>query len=56
MPRIFKHLEAGSLQINLMNTSAQINLLKYTILYYIYTSAGVSPVQVYSLLGKSTAR
>ena len=34
MPRIFKHLEAGCLQANLMNTSAQINQLKYTILYY----------------------
>ena len=34
MPRIFKHLEAGCLQVNLMSTSAQINKLKYTILYY----------------------
>ena len=34
MPRIFKHLEAGCLQVNLMSTSAQINLLKYTILLY----------------------
>ena len=34
MPRIFKHLEAGCLQVNLMSTSAQINQLKYTILYY----------------------
>ena len=32
MPRIFKHLEAGCLQVNLMSTSAQINQLKYTIL------------------------
>ena len=32
MPRIFKHLEAGYLQANLMSTSAQINQLKYTIL------------------------
>ena len=34
MPRIFKHLEAGCLQVNLMSTSAQINQLKYTILLY----------------------
>ena len=34
MPRIFKHLEAGCLQVHLMSTSAQINRLKYTILYY----------------------
>ena len=34
MPRIFKYLEAGCLQVNLMSTSAQINQLKYTILYY----------------------
>ena len=34
MPRIFKQLEAGCLQVNLMSTSAQINQLKYTILYY----------------------
>ena len=34
MPRIFKHFEAGCLQVNLMSTSAQINQLKYTILYY----------------------
>ena len=34
MLRIFKHLEAGCLQVNLMSTSAQINQLKYTILYY----------------------
>ena len=34
MSRIFKHLEAGCLQVNLMSTSAQINQLKYTILYY----------------------
>ena len=34
MPRIFKHLEAGCLQVNLMSTSAQINQLKYTIPYY----------------------
>ena len=34
MPRVFKHLEAGCLQVNLMSTSAQINQLKYTILYY----------------------
>ena len=33
MPRIFKHLEAGCLQVNLMSTSTQINQLKYTILY-----------------------
>ena len=37
MPRIFKHLEAGCLQVNLMSTSAQINQLKYTILYYTST-------------------
>ena len=34
MPRIFINLEAGCLQVNLMSTSAQINQLKYTILYY----------------------
>ena len=34
MPRVFKHLEAGCLQVNLMSTCAQINQLKYTILYY----------------------
>ena len=33
MPRIFINLEAGCLQVNLMNTSAQINQLKYTIQY-----------------------
>ena len=32
MPRIFKYLEAGCLQVNVMSTSAQINQLKYTIL------------------------
>ena len=37
MPRIFINLEAGCLQVNLMNTSARINQLKYTILYYYYT-------------------
>ena len=31
MPRIFKYLEAGCLQVNLMSTSAQINQLK---IYY----------------------
>ena len=34
MPIIFKHLEASCLQDNLMSTSAQINQLKYTILYH----------------------
>ena len=34
MPRIFKHLEAGCLQVNVMSTGAQINQLKYIILYY----------------------
>ena len=34
MLRIFKLLEAGCLQVNLMSTSAQINQLKYAILYY----------------------
>ena len=34
MPRVFINLEAGCLQVNLMSTSAQINQLKYTILYY----------------------
>ena len=33
MLRIFKHLEAGCLQVNL-STSAQRNQVKYTILYY----------------------
>ena len=33
MPRIFKHLEAGCLQVNLMSTSAQINQ-RQNILYY----------------------
>ena len=34
MPRVFKHLEAGCLQVNLMSTSAQINQqqIYYTIL------------------------
>ena len=33
MPGIFKYLEAGCLQVNLMSTSAQINqLIYYTIL------------------------
>ena len=36
MPRLFKNLEAGCLQVNLVSTSAQINQLKYTILYYVY--------------------
>ena len=36
MPIIFKHLQAGYLQVNLMSTSAQINQLKYTIYIYIY--------------------
>ena len=38
MPRIFKHFEAGCLQVNLMSTSAEINQVKnmYTILYIIY--------------------
>ena len=36
MPRIFKYLEVDCLQVNLVCTSAQINLLKYTILYYYY--------------------
>ena len=31
MLRIFKHLEAGCLQVNQMSTSDQINELKYTI-------------------------
>ena len=34
MPRIFKILEAGCLQVNFMSTSAQINQLKYTILIH----------------------
>ena len=34
MPRILKNLEVRCLQVNLMSTSAQINQLKYTILYY----------------------
>ena len=34
MPRVFINLEAGCLQVNLMSTNAQINQLKYTILYY----------------------
>ena len=34
MTKIFKHLEAGYLEVNLMSTSAQINQLKYTTLYY----------------------
>ena len=34
MLRIFKHVEAGCLQVNIMSTSAQINQLKYTTLYY----------------------
>ena len=34
MPRIFKHLEAGCLQVNLKSTSAQITQLTKYILYY----------------------
>ena len=34
MIRIFKHLDADCLQVNLMSTGAQINQLKYTILNY----------------------
>ena len=34
MPRIFINLKAGCPHVNLMSTSAQINQLKYTILYY----------------------
>ena len=41
MSRIFKHLEAGCLQVNLMSTSAQINQLKYTILYTISACKGI---------------
>ena len=40
MPRIFKHLEAGCLQINLMSTkftNDQINLIKYTMEMIIIT-------------------
>ena len=40
MPRIFKHFAAGWLQVNLMSTSAQINQLKYTILFY--TTSGIA--------------
>ena len=32
IPGIFKHLDAGCLQVNLMSISAQINQLKYTLL------------------------
>ena len=44
MPRIFKHLEAGCIQVNLMSTSGQINQLIYTILYkfYLYFSLFVT--------------
>ena len=35
MSRIFKHLETGCLQVNVMSTTAQINQLKYTMLYTI---------------------
>ena len=42
MPRIFKHLEAGCLQVNLMSTSAQINQLKYTILFPLFTRSPAS--------------
>ena len=45
MPRIFKHLEAGCLQVNLMSTSAQINQLKYTILYYFGSQISNSQVR-----------
>ena len=37
--KIFKHLEAGCLQVNLTSTRTKINQLKYTILYYITMKA-----------------
>ena len=46
MPRVFKHLEANCLQVNLMSTSAQINQLKYTILYYIILYYPSVPVRL----------
>ena len=49
MPRIFIHLEDGCLQVNLMSTSAQINQLKYTMLYYIYPPQPKSRVLVDSV-------
>ena len=51
MPRIFKHLEAGYLQVNLMSTSAQINQLKHTILYY-YSTA--SPIMLGSTMRRQS--
>ena len=49
MPRIFKHLEADCLQVNLMSTSAQINQLKYTILYYTILSSNYYKVLKYGM-------
>ena len=46
MPRIFIHLDAGCLQVNLMSTSTQINLLKYTI-YYTKLTGYISQQTVY---------
>ena len=46
MPRIFINLEVGCLQVNLMSTSAQINQLKYTILYTIlyHSMTSIKPI------------
>ena len=45
MLRVFKHLEAGCLQVNLMSTSAEINHLIYTILYhYLQRSYEISKI------------
>ena len=50
MPRIFKHLEAGCLQVNLVSTSAQINQLRYTILSSFVVLSGVPQSSVLWLL------
>ena len=47
MPRVFINLEAGCLQVNLMSTSAQINQLKYTILYYTNDIIGYTKTELH---------
>ena len=56
MPRIFINLEAGCRQVNLMSTSAQINQLKYTILYYTSVITICSSIQDIKLLNRNANR
>ena len=53
MPRIFKHLEAGCLQVNLMGTNAQINQLKYAILLYYTTLYYTIYIYIYIYIYKT---